>query len=678
MQQNEYRQLVERLNHYSKLYYTLDAPEISDFEYDSLMQQLKAAEAEHPDWVTADSPTQRVGDAIFTTFEKVTHTVQMGSLQDVFSEEELWAFHERCLPYDPAPAYTVEPKIDGLSVSLEYRDGLFVRGSTRGNGLIGEDVTLNLLTIADIPKKLTRPLPYLEVRGEVYMPLSVFQELVTRQLENEEEPFKNPRNAAAGGLRQKDPKVTAERKLSIFVFNVQQIEGETLTTHDGSLDLLRELGFKVIPSYPVFTDFQQVVEEIRSIDARRGENDFDIDGAVVKINDLALREQIGSTVKFPRWAVAFKYPPEEKETVLRDIEIQVGRTGALTPTAVFDSVTLAGTSVSRATLHNQDFITEKGICIGDTLLVRKAGEIIPEVLKVVRHGENPVPYQIPETCPVCGSKTVRDPDEAVIRCINPACPATRKRSIVHFASRNAMDIEGLGPAMVDLLVDNGLVDNCAGLYRLTAEQLLPFEGIQQKSADNLIQAIEGSKDRGLARLLFGLGIRNVGEKAAQLIARHFGTADALMELTVDDLWTKKGGSVIPGVGQVIAESLVESFSQPEFCQQIEQLRKSGVKLTEEKEETGSSLAGKTFVITGTLPTMSRKEAQMLIEQNGGKVTASVSKKTSFLLAGEDAGSKLVKAQTLGIPVVSEAELMQMIGPETDRKPIDRKDCNHGT
>ena len=666
MQQNEYRQLVERLNHYSKLYYTLDAPEISDFEYDSLMQQLKAVEAEHPDWVTADSPTQRVGDAIYTTFEKVAHTVQMGSLQDVFSEEELWAFHERCLPYDPAPAYTVEPKIDGLSVSLEYRDGLFVRGSTRGNGLIGEDVTLNLLTIADIPKKLTRPLPYLEVRGEVYMPLSVFQELVTRQLENEEEPFKNPRNAAAGGLRQKDPKVTAERKLSIFVFNVQQIEGETLTTHDGSLDLLRELGFKVIPSYPVFTDFQQVVEEIRSIDARRGENDFDIDGAVVKINDLALREQIGSTVKFPRWAVAFKYPPEEKETVLRDIEIQVGRTGALTPTAVFDSVTLAGTSVSRATLHNQDFITEKGICIGDTLLVRKAGEIIPEVLKVVRHGENPVPYQIPETCPVCGSKTVRDPDEAVIRCINPACPATRKRSIVHFASRNAMDIEGLGPAMVDLLVDNGLVDNCAGLYRLTAEQLLPFEGIQQKSADNLIQAIEGSKGRGLARLLFGLGIRNVGEKAAQLIARHFGTADALMELTVDDLWTKKGGSVIPGVGQVIAESLVESFAQPEFRSQIEQLRESGVKLTEEKEETGVSLAGKTFVITGTLPTMSRKEAQTLIEQNGGKVTASVSKKTSFLLAGEDAGSKLVKAQTLGIPVVSEAELMQMIGPETDR------------
>lgn len=666
MQQNEYRQLVERLNHYSKLYYTLDAPEISDFEYDGLMQQLKAAEAEHPEWVTADSPTQRIGDAIYTTFEKVTHTVQMGSLQDVFSEEELWAFHERCLAFTPVPAYTVEPKIDGLSVSLEYRDGLLVRGSTRGNGLIGEDVTLNLLTITDIPKKLTRPLPYLEVRGEVYMPLSVFKELVTQQLENEEEPFKNPRNAAAGGLRQKDPKVTAERKLSIFVFNVQQIEGETISTHAGSLDLLKELGFKVIPSYPVYTDFQKVVDEIRSINARRGENDFDIDGAVVKINDLSLREQIGSTVKFPRWAVAFKYPPEEKETVLRDIEIQVGRTGALTPTAVFDSITLAGTSVSRATLHNQDFITEKGICIGDTLLVRKAGEIIPEVLKVVRHGENPVPYQIPDTCPVCGSKTVRDPDEAVIRCINPACPATRKRSIVHFASRNAMDIEGLGPAMVDLLVDNGLVQNCADLYELKPEQLTGFEGVGELSAGNLIQAIAESKNRGLARLLFGLGIRNVGEKAAQLIARHYGSADALMELTVDDLWTKKGGSVIAGIGQVIAESLVESFSQPEFRAQIEQLRKNGVKLTEEKAETGDRLTGKTFVITGTLPSMSRKEAQTLIEQNGGKVTASVSKKTSFLLAGEDAGSKLQKAQDLGIPVMSEAELMQMIGSETDR------------
>ena len=666
MQQNEYRQLVERLNHYSKLYYTLDAPEISDFEYDGLMQQLKAAEAEHPEWVTADSPTQRIGDAIYTTFEKVTHTVQMGSLQDVFSEEELWAFHERCLAFTPVPAYTVEPKIDGLSVSLEYRDGLLVRGSTRGNGLIGEDVTLNLLTITDIPKKLTRPLPYLEVRGEVYMPLSVFKELVTQQLKNEEEPFKNPRNAAAGGLRQKDPKVTAERKLSIFVFNVQQIEGETISTHAGSLDLLKELGFKVIPSYPVYTDFQKVVDEIRSINARRGENDFDIDGAVVKINDLSLREQIGSTVKFPRWAVAFKYPPEEKETVLRDIEIQVGRTGALTPTAVFDSITLAGTSVSRATLHNQDFITEKGICIGDTLLVRKAGEIIPEVLKVVRHGENPVPYQIPDTCPVCGSKTVRDPDEAVIRCINPACPATRKRSIVHFASRNAMDIEGLGPAMVDLLVDNGLVQNCADLYELKPEQLTGFEGVGELSAGNLIQAIAESKNRGLARLLFGLGIRNVGEKAAQLIARHYGSADALMELTVDDLWTKKGGSVIAGVGQVIAESLVESFSQPEFRAQIEQLRKNGVKLTEEKAETGDRLTGKTFVITGTLPSMSRKEAQTLIEQNGGKVTASVSKKTSFLLAGEDAGSKLQKAQDLGIPVMSEAELMQMIGSETDR------------
>lgn len=662
MQQSEYRQLVDHLNYYSKLYYTLDESEITDFEYDMLMQQLKAAEAEHPEWVTSDSPTQRIGDAIYTTFDKVTHTVQMGSLQDVFSEEELWAFHERCRQAADMPAYTVEPKIDGLSVSLEYRDGRFVRGSTRGNGFIGEDVTLNLMTIKDIPKKLSRPLPFLEVRGEVYMPLTVFQELVTKQLENDEEPFKNPRNAAAGGLRQKDPKITAERKLSIFVFNIQQIEGETVTTHAGSLDLLRELGFKVIPSYPVFTDFADVIREIRRIDETRHQNDFDIDGAVVKINDLALRENLGATVKVPRWAVAFKYPPEEKETVLRDIEIQVGRTGALTPTAVFDSVTLAGTSVSRATLHNQDFITEKDIRIGDTILVRKAGEIIPEVLKVVRHGEGE-PFQIPNICPVCGSKTVRDEDEAVIRCVNPDCPATVKRNIVHFASRNAMDIDGLGPAMVDLLVDNGLIHSSADLYDLQAEQLTGFERVGELSAGNLIQAIEKSKENGLARLLFGLGIRNVGEKAAQLIARHFGSMDAILAAEKDDIWKKKKAgepAIIPTVGETIADSLVNYFAQPEAREKIEHFRRCGVKLTEDVEEQGTRLAGKTFVLTGTLPTYTRKEAQTLIEKNGGKVTSSVSKKTDYLLAGEDAGSKLDKAQKLGVPVLTEDEFVRMI------------------
>lgn len=662
MQQSEYRQLVDRLNYYSKLYYTLDNPEITDYEYDTLMQQLKAAEAEHPDWVTENSPTQRVGDVIYNTFEKVAHTVQMGSLQDVFSEEELWAFHERCQQANEKPAYTVEPKIDGLSVSLEYRDGLFVRGSTRGNGFVGEDVTLNLMTIADIPKKLSRPLPFLEVRGEVYMPLRVFKELVTKQLENEEEPFKNPRNAAAGGLRQKDPKITAARKLSIFVFNIQQIEGETPTTHAGSLDLLRDLDFKVIPSYPVYTDFSQVIQEIRRIDDTRLQNDYDIDGAVIKINDLALRETMGATVKVPRWAVAFKYPPEEKETVLRDIEIQVGRTGALTPTAIFDRVTLAGTSVSRATLHNQDFIAEKDIRIGDTILVRKAGEIIPEVLKVVRHGEGK-PFLIPSICPVCGSKTVRDQDEAVIRCINPDCPATVKRNIVHFASRNAMDIEGLGPAMVDLLVDNGLIHSSADLYDLQTEQLTGFEGVGELSASNLTQAIEKSKENGLARLLFGLGIRNVGEKAAQLIAAHFGSMDAILTAGKDDIWKKKKAgepAIIPTIGETIADSLVSYFAQPEVREMIKHFRDCGVKLTEEIQVRGDKLSGKTFVLTGTLPTYSRKEAQTLIEKNGGKVTSSVSKKTDYLLAGEDAGSKLDKAQKLGVPILTEDEFMQMI------------------
>ena len=658
MQQNEYRQLVDRLNHYSRLYYTMDNPEIPDDEYDRLMRQLKEAEEAHPEWITSDSPTQRVGDAIYTTFDKVTHTVQMGSLQDVFSEEELWAFHNRCLQVEEHPSYTVEPKIDGLSVSLEYRDGLFVRGSTRGNGLVGEDVTMNLATIQDIPKRLSRPLPYLEVRGEVYMPLTVFKELVTRQIENEEEPFKNPRNAAAGGLRQKDPRVTAARRLSIFVFNIQQIEGETVTTHAEGLELLRSLGFKVIPEFPVYTDFADVIEDIHGIDQRRHENDFDIDGAVVKINNLALRETMGSTVKFPRWAVAFKYPPEEKETVLRNIEIQVGRTGALTPTAVFDSVTLAGTSVSRATLHNQDFITEKDIRIGDTILVRKAGEIIPEVLKVVRHGDGE-PFLIPSHCPVCGSETVRDEDEAVIRCINPECPATIKRSIVHFASRNAMDIEGLGPAMVDLLVDNGLIHSVADLYELSPEQLTGFERVGEISAANLTTAIAASKERGLARLLFGLGIRNVGEKAAQLIAAHFGSMEKLLNATKDDIWQKKE-NIIPGVGEVIADSLLEYFGREETRKLAAHFERVGVKMTEDVVEKGTVLSGLTFVLTGTLPSLTRKQAADLIEQNGGKVTSSVSKKTSYLLAGEDAGSKLTKAQQLGITILSEQEFLEMI------------------
>ncbi|MCI8600155.1 MAG: NAD-dependent DNA ligase LigA [Oscillospiraceae bacterium] len=654
MEKEQYEALVRQLNHHSMLYYTMDAPELTDYEYDMMMRQLREAEAEHPDWVTPQSPTQRIGDLIYNTFEKVTHRVQMGSLQDVFSEDELWAFHQRCCEALGTPAYVVEPKIDGLSVSLEYRDGLLVRGSTRGNGFVGEDVTLNLMTLAGIPKKLADPPAFLEVRGEVYMPREVFRALVEKQLENDEEPFKNPRNAAAGGLRQKDPKVTAARKLSIFVFNIQQIEGVTLGSHKESLDYLKKLGFPVSPSYPLLTDFAEVIEEIRRIGEGKLDYPFDIDGAVIKVDRFDYREQLGSTSKFPRWAVAFKYPPEEKETTLRNIEIQVGRTGALTPTAVFDPVTLAGTSVSRAVLHNQGFITEKDIRIGDLILVRKAGEIIPEVLRSLAHGEGSVPYEIPRICPVCGSEAVQDEDEAVIRCVNPSCPASVRRNIIHFAERDAMDIDGLGPAVVDSLLNAGLIRNSADLYSLKAEQLSELERMGEQSAQNLVRAIDKSRGAGLGRLLYGLGIRNIGEKAAKLLAKKFGSMEALRRASAEEI------AAIDGFGDTMAQNVVGYFAQPETEAMLAQLEQAGLDMTEEIVQVGDRFAGKTFVITGTLPTYSRKEAQAMIEAEGGKVSSSVSKKTSYLLAGEDAGSKLTKANELGIPVLSEAELLAML------------------
>lgn len=649
-----YNELVEELNYHSKLYYTKDAPVISDYDYDMMMVELKKLEEEHPDWIRLDSPTQRVGDVLYNTFEKVEHTVQMGSLQDVFSTDELFAFDERCRAVIPNPQYVVEPKIDGLSVSLEYRDGRFTRGSTRGNGLVGEDVTLNLMTIEDIPQELPEKLPFLEVRGEVYMPRAVFESLVEEQLKNEEEPFKNPRNAAAGGLRQKDPKITAQRKLSIFVFNIQQIEGKELSSHKESLDYLKSLGFAVTPSYKRFTDFNEVVAEILQIGENRNQFSFEIDGAVVKVDDFSEREQLGATTKFPKWAVAFKYPPEEKETVLREIQINVGRTGALTPTASFDPITLAGTTVSRAVLHNQDFITEKDVRIGDTILVRKAGDIIPEVLKSVRHGEGSVPYFIPDHCPVCGSETVKDGDEAVIRCVNPACPATVRRNLIHFATRNAMNIEGLGPAIVELLLQNNLIASPADLYALKPEQLSPLERMGDLSAQNLVNAIEASKERGLSHLLFGLGIRNIGERAAKLLAEHFPAIDQIFEASVEDI------TAIDGYGDTMAESVVHYFSKPETRELIEKLREAGVKLTEDVEEKTDLFTGKTFVLTGTLPTYTRNEAKALIEKNGGKVSSSVSKKTDFVLAGEDAGSKLTKAQQLGVQILSEEEFNRML------------------
>lgn len=649
-----YNELVEELNYHSKLYYTKDAPVISDYDYDMMMMELKKLEEEHPDWIRPDSPTQRVGDVLYNTFEKVEHTVQMGSLQDVFSTDELYSFDERCRAVLPNPRYVVEPKIDGLSVSLEYRDGRFTRGSTRGNGLVGEDVTLNLMTIADIPQELPEKLPFLEVRGEVYMPRAVFESLVEEQLKNEEEPFKNPRNAAAGGLRQKDPKITAQRKLSIFVFNIQQIEGKTLSSHKESLDYLKSLGFAVTPSYKRFTDFNEVVAEILQIGENRAKFSFEIDGAVVKVDDFSEREQLGSTSKFPKWAVAFKYPPEEKETVLREIQINVGRTGALTPTASFDPITLAGTTVSRAVLHNQDFITEKDIRIGDTILVRKAGDIIPEVLQSVRHGEGSEPYFIPDHCPVCGSETVQDGDEAVIRCVNPACPATVRRNLIHFATRNAMNIEGLGPAIVELLLQNGLIASPADLYALQPEQLSSLERMGDLSAQNLVNAIETSKSRGLSHLLFGLGIRGIGERAAKLLAEHFPAIEQIFEASVEDITT------IDGYGDTMAESVVHYFSKPETRELIEKLRAAGVKLTEDVEDKTDLFTGRTFVLTGTLPTYTRNEAKALIEKNGGKVSSSVSKKTDYVLAGEDAGSKLTKAQQLGVQILSEEELNRML------------------
>lgn len=650
--------LKAQINYHNNRYYNMDDPEISDYEYDMLMNELKQLEKDFPELITPDSPTQRVGgQALLNLFEKVTHTVQMGSLQDVFDQSELIGFAQRCHEKIIQPEFVVEPKIDGLSVSLEYRDGVLVRGSTRGDGFIGEDVTANILTIRSIPHKLPQAIPFLEVRGEVYMPKSSFLELVEKQELNDEQPFKNPRNAAAGSLRQKDPKITAQRKLDIFIFNIQQIEGVTLTSHKQSLDFLKEMGLPVIPSYRTFTDIHDALAEIDAIGENRNAYAFDIDGAVIKINSFADRELLGSTAKFPKWAVAFKYPPEEKETTLLNIEINVGRTGALTPTAVFEPIILAGTTVSRAVLHNQDFIDEKGIRIGDRILVRKAGEIIPEVVASLSHAPNSIPYHIPDICPSCGSVVVKSADEAVFRCTNPECPATLLRNIIHFASRQAMNIDGLGPAVVKLLVENNHIASSADLYYLNRDELTDLERMGEKSVDNLLYSIEQSKSNDLSRLLFGLGIRNVGQKAAALICEKFHTIDAIMSADVEEI------SAINGIGPIIAESVTSYFAQPQSHSLIKQFRRAGVNLTSESKQKGNALEGLTFVLTGTLPTYTRDQAKEIIESLGGKVSGSVSKKTSYVLAGEDAGSKLTKAQTLGIPVLDEEAFRQMISQE---------------
>ena len=651
-------ELKEILNEANRSYYILDAPEISDFEYDKLIRELIVLEEEYPEYKTQDSPSQRVGGGVLEGFEQVTHAVQMQSLTDVFDKEELFDFDNRTklsLGLDTVE-YVTELKIDGLSVSLEYRDGMFFRGSTRGDGNIGEDITNNLRTIKSIPLKLTEQIPYLEVRGEVFMPKPAFLRLNELREVAEEPLFANPRNAAAGSLRQLDSSVTAQRSLDIFIFNVQAVEGMEFVTHSESLDYMRKLGFKVIPDRRIQHGIDEVYDEIMRLGEMRGNLDFEIDGAVVKVNSLEERLLLGSNSKTPKWATAYKYPPERQETELIDIVLQVGRTGAVTPNAVFKPVRVAGSLVSRATLHNIDFIHSKDIRIGDHIIIQKAGDVIPEVVEVIKDKRKPdaAEYEMPDDCPVCGEPLERIDDEAATRCTNSNCPAQQLRSIIHFASKGAMEIDGLGPAIVEKLIDEGLVKTCADLYELKKDDIVSLEGFAEKSASNLIESIENSKSRGLDRLLFALGIRLIGSRAAKLIAERFGTIDSVAEANAEQI------AEIPDIGEKMAGSVEHYFSESASIELIEHLRKCGVNMTYEAVEKGGIFSGKTFVITGTLPGMKRSEAKKLIEDNGGKVSSSVSKKTDYLLAGDEAGSKLDKANKLGINVISEEDLEKML------------------
>ena len=646
-------ELVKLLNYHSQLYYVEDRNEITDYEYDMLQQELKGLEEQFPQFVRSDSPTQRVGGKAISIFEKVTHRVQMGSLQDVFSFEQVRSFIETVQQAVDKPQFVVEPKIDGLSVSLEYHNGELAIGSTRGDGFVGEDVTSNLKTVKSIPIKINEELPLIEVRGETYMPRNVFLKLVKEQEDNDEQPFKNPRNAAAGSLRQKDPKIAAKRKLDIFVFNVQQIEGKELTSHKESLDYLKTLGFKTIPDYKRVSTADEVIDCIKTIGEKRFDLPFDIDGVVIKVDDFRQREILGATAKVPKWAVAYKFPPEEKTSKLLDIELNVGRTGAITPVAVFEPVFLAGTSVSRATLHNQDFIREKNISVGDIIKVRKAGDIIPEVLgSVEKHGDGV--FTLPECCPVCGTKLVKSEEEAAVRCPNVECPAQIFRSIVHFASKGAMNIDGRGPQIVHTLLDNKLITSVADLYTLSENKLLQLDNFKEKSVNNLLSAIEKSKSNSLDRLVFGLGIRNIGQASAKLLCDKFGDLDNIMNASAEQI------SEIDGFGGVMAQSVYNAFHEEHMIELIKRLKECGINTKYEKIQIDDRFAGKTFVLTGTLPTLKRSEAKALIEKYGGKASGSVSKKTDYVLAGEEAGSKLDKAQQLGIEIITEEQFKDMI------------------
>ena len=643
----ELRKTIESHNH---RYYVKDDPVISDYEYDLLMQRLIALETERPDLLTPDSPTQRVGGAPVSAFLPVRHRAPLESLQDVFSQEELLAFHQRVQAAVPQPEYVVEPKIDGLSVALEYENGRLVRGATRGDGVTGEDVTENIKTIASVPLHLEHAPPVLVVRGEVFLPKDVFHRL-NQQREAEGKPlFANPRNAAAGSLRQLDPKIAAQRHLDLAVFNVQLAEGVSFETHMETLDFLEEMRFRVIHRW-LCRDIRAVWARIALLGADRAAFSYDMDGAVVKLNDLAGRDALGSTAKFPRWAAAYKYPPEEKPSRLKEIVVQVGRTGVLTPKAVVEPVRLAGTTVTNATLHNQDFITAKDIRIGDTVLLRKAGEIIPEVLAVLpeKRPADAVPYHLPETCPVCGAPVRRDPDGAAHRCTGAECPAQLLRHVVHFAARDAMDIEGLGPAVAEGLIDAGLVRSPGDLYSLTAEQVAALDRMGEKSAENLVAAIEASKGRDLSRLIYALGIRQVGQRAAQILARRFHTLSRLEAATAEEL------TAIHEIGEITAEFIVGWFQDGQSRHLLALLRAAGVN---ERAEAGAEgegpLSGVTFVLTGTLAHYTRDQAKAAIEALGGTVTGSVSKKTGYVVAGEKPGSKLDKAESLGVSVLDEA------------------------
>jgi len=656
--ENEILNLRKTLEEHNYNYYVMDNPTISDFEYDAMMQRLIKLEEENPQFADENSPTKRVGGVPLSEFEQVVHEVQMQSLGDVFSYDELMEFDQRVRQGldGESPEYVVEMKIDGLSVSLEYENGQFLRGSTRGDGNIGENITENLKTIKSIPLKLNCDTQKLEVRGEVYMPRKSFEEVNAEKSAAGEALFANPRNAAAGSLRQLDSKITARRKLDVFIFNIQTISDDSLKTHAEGLEWLHGLGFKVSPMRTVCANMDEAYLQILKIGELRPELPFDIDGAVVKVNSLAQRDALGSTSKVPKWAIAYKFPAEQKETTVEDIIVQVGRTGVITPNAVLTPVRIAGSTVSRATLHNEDFIVAKDLKIGDRVLVQKAGDIIPEVVSVLKDKRTGAerPYKMPTHCPACGEELFREEGEAALRCISTNCPAQRMRSIIHFATRDAMDIEGLGEAVVEQLIDAGLIKTSADLFYLKKEDLVPLDRFAEKSAQNLIDAIERAKSNPLDRLLCALGIRLIGARSAKAIAAHFKNIDNIMNATAEEV------SQINDVGEKMAESLVHYFSEPETIYLIEKMKAAGVNMVAEDKKLGGNLEGKTFVLTGTLPNLKRSEAQKIIEASGGKVSGSVSKKTDFVVAGEEAGGKLDKALALGVAVITEEELLNMV------------------